>query len=182
MTKRVPRKTNIKRSGRSTKMRPISRTRKHPVGEQIKNKISSVIVWALVVVNFVLIASLVHRLLTQYRKTPQVQIIEQSDPDIEVLNGTSVNGLAKAFADYLRLQKFDVVKVDNAESHNYRTTKVIDLKSARPRQKSQAKRVAQELGVDPSKVLTMLDEASQADVRVILGADYVNLKAYQKIR
>ena len=116
------------------------------------------------------------------RPTPQAQIIEQSDPDIEVLNGTDVNGLAKAFSDYLRKEGFDVVKVDNAESNNYRTTKVIDLKSASPRTASSAKKVAEKLGVDPDKVLTMLDEVSQADVRVILGADHVHLKAYQKIR
>ena len=182
MTKRVPRKTNIRRTSRSTKKSTVSRYRKSAFGDKIKDKISSVVVWGLVIVNFLLIASLVQRLLTPSRTPPQANIIERADPDVEVLNGTCVNGLAKTFSDYLRKQGFDVIKVDNAENYNYTSTKVIDLNSARPREKSAARRVAEELGVDPGKVLPMLDEDSQADVRVILGSDYANLKAYEKIR
>ena len=182
MTKRVPRKTNSRRTSKTSRKIPLKRNQKQSFSESLKERISSLVVWLLVAVNFVLIASLIHKILTQTNTPPDVKIIQQSDPDIEVLNGTNVNGLAKAYADYLRQQGFDVVKVDNAESHNYKETKVIDLKSARPIKNSAAIKVASELGIDEDKVLAMLDTDSQSDVRIILGADYVKLKSYQKIR
>jgi hypothetical protein len=144
-----------------------------------KRTINSVVVWFLVAINVVLISSLVHRLVTPYEEPPiSGETILTDALEVEVLNGCGVRGIANTFADYLRSEKFDVVKIDNADNFDYEKSLVIDRGT---RDRREIKELCKRLGIPMERILLIDSDRYPCDATFILGADYQSLKAYQKI-
>lgn len=87
---------------------------------------------------------------------------------IEVLNGTSRDGLASGLRATLLTQSFNVVRADGADRTDYRETVIVNRgKSAT------AQRLAQLLNVPARNIRSEnAPGPGQADVSVILGADH----------
>ena len=87
---------------------------------------------------------------------------------VEILNGTSVSGLAGAAAPLLRSFGYRVVRIGNADHHGYAATRVLDRRG-RP---ELAARVAELMqchgaGAEPG---TAVDP--EVDVTIVLGGDF----------
>ena len=104
---------------------------------------------------------------------------EQGSPDqrpqVEVLNGCGVSGVAALTHEYLRRFGFDVVNVENAAGFDYSETIVID----RGGDEQVARRLARIL--DTENVIRQVRPDLMLQVTVILGADYENLNPYGEI-
>lgn len=86
---------------------------------------------------------------------------------VEVLNGTTKEGLAQAVTDQLRRAGFDVVNIANAENDSFPETVVVD-RAANSREN--AILVAEVLHC--KNVLPQLEPTSLLEVTVIIGNDY----------
>ncbi len=91
---------------------------------------------------------------------------------VEVLNGCGVTGVADRFTDFLRSEKFDVVKTDNYVSFDINETMVID----RIGNLANAKVIAEALGINPGRAFRQLNSDYFVDVTIIIGKDYHLLK------
>lgn len=90
---------------------------------------------------------------------------------LEVLNGCGEPGIANNFTNLLRKNGFDVVEVGNFERFDVENTFVISRSSAF----SNAKRVADALGVSEENIIREESEDFYLDVTVVLGKDYQQL-------
>jgi len=93
-------------------------------------------------------------------------------PQVEVLNGCGVSGIAARAQEYLIEAGFDVVNTENADAFDYRETIVID----RGGDPGIARRVARSLGT--ANVIRQVRPDLMLQVTVILGADYSGLRPY----
>ncbi|MCH7760873.1 LytR C-terminal domain-containing protein [candidate division TA06 bacterium] len=93
---------------------------------------------------------------------------------VEVLNGCGVRKIAQRVTGILREKGFDVVKVDNAPSHDFPKTIVVDRKSKTMRY---AKRVARSIRC--RQVTSQVDPSLYLEVTVIIGKDYLKLFKFQ---
>ncbi|MDZ7372633.1 MAG: LytR C-terminal domain-containing protein [candidate division KSB1 bacterium] len=162
-----------KGSGKRSVLRPRPRgsgARKH-----LGSTLSTAVIWVLVAVNLVLVASLISRIVSP-KNPPRASLESQDSLKVEVLNGCGKPGLAKEVTDYLRNKGFDVVNFGNYHDFNVRKTLVIDRRSM---DLHNAQKVASALGVESSEVLAELNETRALDVTVILGKDYAKLKPYR---
>jgi hypothetical protein len=94
---------------------------------------------------------------------------------LDILNGCGVQGTAQRFTDYLRKRGFDVVQATNNRSFDVEYTHVLD----RAGDRDIAKKVAEALGVDTSKILVDVNHEYFLNVSVVIGKDYQHLKPYQ---
>ena len=97
--------------------------------------------------------------------------------EVEVLNGCGIPGVAEQFTDYLRDRGYDVVRFTNAQRYDYPRTLVVN----RGTEFTQARLVAQSLGVESNAVENMPDPSLQLDVTIVLGQDYSVLSSYREI-
>ncbi|MXW55855.1 MAG: LytR family transcriptional regulator [Gemmatimonadales bacterium] len=88
---------------------------------------------------------------------------------VEVLNGAGERGLARQFADRLRLIGFDVVATGNAEHFDHEVTHVLD----RSGRLGAALAVARELSTDSLAVA--IDPELYLDASVVVGSDWAGL-------
>lgn len=88
---------------------------------------------------------------------------------VEVLNGAGERGLARQFADRLRLLGFDVVATGNAEHFDHEVTHVLD----RSGRLGAALAVARELSTDSLAVA--IDPELYLDASVVVGSDWAGL-------
>jgi hypothetical protein len=88
---------------------------------------------------------------------------------VEVLNGAGERGLARQFADRLRLLGFDVVATGNADHFDHQVTHVLD----RSGRLGAALAVARELSADSLAVA--IDPELFLDASVVVGSDWVGL-------
>ena len=88
---------------------------------------------------------------------------------VEVLNGAGERGLARQFADRLRLLGFDVVATGNAEHFDHEITHVLD----RSGRLGAALTVARELSTDSLAVA--IDPELYLDASVVVGSDWAGL-------
>lgn len=86
---------------------------------------------------------------------------------VAVLNGSGVNGLAKAVGDKLSREKFQVVSIGNADNDQYQRTVIHYARGAR----KEALEVKGMLGAATIKQLDQKMESS-LDLVIILGKDY----------
>ena len=93
---------------------------------------------------------------------------------VEVLNGCGVRKIAQRVTQILREKGFDVVKVDNAPSHDFPKTIVVDRKTETMRY---AKRVARSIRC--RQVTSQVDPSLYLEVTVIVGKDYLKLFKFQ---
>ncbi|WP_420439477.1 LytR C-terminal domain-containing protein [Candidatus Palauibacter sp.] len=88
---------------------------------------------------------------------------------VEVLNGAGERGLARQFAERLRLLGFDVVATGNADHFDHATTHVLD----RSGRLGAAVEVARELSTDSLAVA--LEPELYLDASVVVGSDWAGL-------
>ena len=86
---------------------------------------------------------------------------------IVVLNGTRTNGLAAQAAERLRAQNLQVSSVGTADGVYTQTLVLV----SRGKQAS-ARVAARTLGVPESSVITVADSFDEADIQVVIGADW----------
>lgn len=119
---------------------------------------------------FGLFSRLVYPRIQNQRAEQQTQLIGDVI-QLEVLNGCGVAGLADKFTTTLRKNGFDVVQTGNFDNFNMEHTTVI----ARTTDKSNARRVAEALGIDESRILVEASEDFYLDATVVIGSDYRSL-------
>lgn len=181
------RRRNLRKKnwGQTRPRRPARNTRKKP----LKERFFTVTIWALTLINIVLIGSLVSDFfgsthekdlsLTPANLKPEPQP-ETAVITVEVLNACGVKGLARDFTEYLRKENFDVVNVGNYEGgFDLEQTYVLDRVSLN---KNHAQRVAEALGVNEKQVQPQLEKSRHLMVTVLVGKDYKRLRAYREIR
>ncbi|MEX0779579.1 MAG: LytR C-terminal domain-containing protein [Balneolales bacterium] len=90
---------------------------------------------------------------------------------IEVLNGCGVDGLATRYTDILRQKGFDVVESGNFDTFDISETLVID----RAGNYSNAKKVADALGVSERNIIRETSTDYYLDATIVIGSDFENL-------
>ncbi|MBM2841770.1 MAG: hypothetical protein HW412_2298 [Bacteroidetes bacterium] len=91
---------------------------------------------------------------------------------VDVLNGSGVNGAASTCTSYLRARGFDVV-----EMRNYKTPDVIEsLVIDRVGNMSNAQKVAYALGIKKKNIVQQLNHDYYVDVSIVIGKDFRSLK------
>ena len=94
---------------------------------------------------------------------------------IDVLNGSGLQGAANSCTAYLRARGFDVV-----EMHNYRTSDVTEsLIIDRVGNRANAEKVAYALGIKKKNIVQQLNHDYYVDVSVVIGRDFSALKPSQ---
>ena len=94
---------------------------------------------------------------------------------LEVLNGCGVTGTSDRFTDFLRSNRYDVVKTGNYFSFNVDESLVID----RIGNLANAFKVAKSLGIKNENVIQQLNKEYFLDVSVVIGRDYFNLAPFK---
>lgn len=95
---------------------------------------------------------------------------------IDVQNGTGVQGIANKVMEYLRSKGFDVVELGNFSSQDIKTSMVID----RTGNTKNAKIVAQSLGISEKNVIEQVNRNYFLDATVVVGRDYPELKPFKE--
>ena len=114
---------------------------------------------------------------TQQRETylPSIQV--------EILNGCGQQGIAKTLADRLMDLKYDVVNTGNYLKNGkpffeVKKTRIIDqVNSEKTREK--AKELAKQMGLSGDQVETIANPNPIADITVIIGKDFEQLKIFK---
>ncbi len=169
------------RKRKTTPRKPVKKTttrKKKTSLINLKKTLNSVFIWALVVVNVVLIASMIQKMIPRQQApelSSEAELGEQLK--VEVLNGCGVNGIANTFKEILQNQNYDVVYVGNADSYDYAKSVVIDRGR---RSEKDIKKFCKFLGV--RNAVKIKNSDLQVDVRFIIGADYSTLKAFKNYR
>jgi len=107
-----------------------------------------------------------------------VEIYEQNpvlDIEVEVLNGCGEAGLAGKVSEFLRNNRIDVVRSENADHFGYDRTLLIQ----RNEKFENLKTVSATLGFDlndKSRVLVQPDANSDVDLTLIIGKDYKTIR------
>jgi hypothetical protein len=123
------------------------------------------------------------------KEEPQiVQPIQEEEPevqaplDIAVLNGCGVGGLADKFTTFLIDQGFNVVKTANFEEEEYgrpnfnvMETLILDQRGNR----KNCIRLANALGLDPSRIVETKNEELLLDASLVLGKDFRQLPSWK---
>ncbi|TAK23141.1 MAG: LytR family transcriptional regulator [Chloroflexota bacterium] len=95
--------------------------------------------------------------------------VKREAASVEVLNGTSRDGIATTARTALQIQSFNVTRADQAARSTYPRTVIIDNGSGK---KATVSKLATALRVAPENIQTGARLASGVDITVILGADY----------
>ncbi len=95
---------------------------------------------------------------------------------IDVQNGSGVQGIAGKVTEYLRANGFDVVEMGNFAANDIKTSMVID----RTGNTSNAKRVARNLGIQEKYVIQQVNKNYFLDATVVLGKDYLELYPFKE--
>lgn len=98
----------------------------------------------------------------------EISPVSPSEVQIEVLNGSGVEGLAAGVAALLEQEGFRIVRTGNADHFNYTATQVIALGEDVEKARAAALYIP---GADIS-LLHRYDQEAQIDVRVIVGRSY----------
>ncbi len=98
-----------------------------------------------------------------------VPALEERLASIEVLNGTSVTGLAQRTSRFLEARGYRVILYDNADRFDYQSTFIIDLSGDEKTTGS----LVDLLRVPSELVYSQPSEGSPVDIRIILGEDFV---------
>lgn len=94
---------------------------------------------------------------------------------IEVRNGTNINGLASKMTGYLRKMNFDVITVGNWKHDTISTSLIYDRLGNR----TASLYVAKAIGLEDSLVYSQIDSSLLLNTTIIIGYDYKKLKPYK---
>ncbi|HNY92972.1 MAG TPA: LytR C-terminal domain-containing protein [bacterium] len=142
----------------------------------IKKGSKTILIWGLLVINVILVASLVKKIIIPSGGTG-TSIVDSSTTSVSVLNGCGVKGVALVFADALREKQYNVVNTGNAETFDYEKSVLINRGQISNRE---VEKIAALVGVSRDRILTIESKTSQSDVDLIIGSDYKDLRAYKK--
>jgi hypothetical protein len=95
---------------------------------------------------------------------------------IDVQNGSGIQGIAGKVTEYLRAGGFDVVEMGNFATSDIKTSMVID----RTGNTKNAKRVAQSLGIQEKYVIQQVNKNYFLDATVVIGKDYLELNPFKQ--
>lgn len=93
---------------------------------------------------------------------------------VEVRNGSGVDGLAGRTTDFLRDRGFDVVEVGNHESFDVPHSMVVD----RVGDVDAARKVARSLGIADERVRQEIRPELYLDASIVIGKDYATLAPF----
>jgi LytR cell envelope-related transcriptional attenuator len=91
---------------------------------------------------------------------------------IDVLNGSGLQGAAGSCTSYLRARGFDVVEMRNYKTSDVDESLVID----RIGNLQNAEKVAYALGITKKNVVQQLNQDYYVDISVVIGKDFSSLK------
>ncbi len=94
---------------------------------------------------------------------------------IEILNGTNINGLANKMTEYLRKMDFDVINVGNWKHDTISTSFIFDRLGNR----RASLNIAKAIGLEDSLVYSQIDSSLLLNTTIIVGYDYKKLKPYK---
>jgi hypothetical protein len=102
---------------------------------------------------------------------------------VEVLNGCGENGVAKVVTDQLKLDDFDVINSGNyvqkgKTNFNQPVSRIIDQLGTGGN-KSSAREIARMIGIDYDQIESLQNAAPVADITIIIGKDYKDLKIFK---
>lgn len=95
---------------------------------------------------------------------------------LDVQNGSGVQGIAGKVTEYLRLNGFDVVEMGNFATSDIKTSMVID----RTGNTANAKRVARNLGIQEKYIIQQVNKNYFLDATVVIGKDYLELNPFKE--
>ena len=109
-------------------------------------------------------------------KPPVSSTVERTDMlvksgehiQLNVLNGSGTQNVARIYTDFLRARKFDVVEMANYKTSDVEHTYIID----KVNDSSVSHKVAYALGISPTKIVVQLDSEAFVDAAVVIGKDY----------
>jgi hypothetical protein len=153
---------------------------------KLKSYFLNVLIVLLAVLTFYLLFNFIKRATTsqsdariETKDTSASQLTRQPSNQtlqIDVQNGTGVQGLGNKFMDYLRTSGFDVVEMGNFSSSDIKTSMVID----RAGNMKNAVRVARALGISETYVIQQVNKNYFLDATVVIGRDYQELNPYKQ--
>jgi hypothetical protein len=91
---------------------------------------------------------------------------------IDVLNGSGLQGAANGCTSYLRARGFDVVEMRNYKTSDVDESLVID----RVGNRENAEKVAYALGIKKKNIIQQINPDYYVDVSVVIGRDFNSLK------
>lgn len=95
---------------------------------------------------------------------------------VDVQNGTGIQGLGNKFMEFLRSSGYDVVDMGNFSSSDEKNSFVID----RAGNMRNAKRVATALGISEKFVIQQINKNYFLDATVVIGKDYNDLIPFKQ--
>ena len=153
---------------------------------KLKNYFLNVLIVLLAVLTFYLLYNFIKRATTnqsdvkiETKDTTSSQLTRQPSNQtlqIDVQNGTGVQGLGNQFMEYLRERGFDVVEMGNFSSSDIKTSMVID----RAGNMKNASRVASVLGISDKYVIQQVNKNYFLDATVVIGRDYNELNPFKQ--
>lgn len=95
---------------------------------------------------------------------------------IDVQNGSGIQGIAGKVTEYLRSNGFDVVEMGNFATSDIKTSMVIDRTGIT----KNAKLVARNLGIQEKYVIQQVNKNYFLDATVVIGKDYLELNPFKQ--
>lgn len=147
----------------------------------LKQTLFTTALWALGIINVILIASFVSKHFLSGRElaiSSEAEVVTPENVKIEVLNGCGVDGLARKYADLLKEKGFDPVNIATYERTDLPRTYIIDRRS---KEMAAGLKIAKILGLP--EVYVSYQQAKpdrMVAVSVILGQDYKTIPANPK--
>ncbi len=160
------------------------------ITEKLRNIALTIFMWFLGFANLIIVVSFLFQSLKASQEdvqpvTPKPKVIQQSVEktketliQVEVLNGCGENKIAARLRNYLVDRNIDVVDFKNYDRYDIAETLIIDRKYMDLRL---AKKIATSVGVDDKNVFPQISPQRKLDVSVIIGHDFMDLKAFREI-
>lgn len=131
----------------------------------------------LIVLLVIIVGYLSYSLLNRHILQPPVEagksgVARGEVIQIDVLNGSGLQGAANDCTSYLRARGFDVVEMRNYKTSDVNESLVID----RVGNTVNAEKVAYALGIKKKNIVQQLNQDYYVDVSVVLGKDFTSLK------
>lgn len=103
-------------------------------------------------------------------------LVKEGDQiQLNIANGSGMQGVARTTMDYLRSAGFDVVEIDNYKSFDIEKSFVID----RVGDSISTRSVARALGIADSLYVRNIDSTLYVRCTVVLGKDCTQLRAFR---
>jgi hypothetical protein len=142
-----------------------------------KLRLGTIVLWLLIVTSLGVVGTLGWQFINRMWVNPPVSSTrERTDMlvkagehiQLTVMNGSGADGVARAFTDYLRARKFDVIEMTNFSHQNVTMTYIID----KVNDPIAAKKVAYALGISDERIVTEADSNAFVDAAVVIGKDF----------